>query len=412
MASTATYDLRFGEAVTTTDLNGNVTARWLDAFGRLERLAAPDDSQAAPTVAIRYGLSPGVAWARTKNRLRRAEGDTRGTVDTVVLMDGLGRVIQTKKTAEIATSSTGKGLGWSITGHQAFDAMGRVELQGQTFGRFSQRPEYVPGTPRNPTRFFYDPLGRMIETVEPNGAITRVGYGFGKHAQSSLQRFKTVTVDAEGHAKAAHKDAGDRIVAVGHRTLGGATQVETYLSSMLYDEFGQRVRMVLGNGVASGYTYEPLTRRLARLETRTPSGRVLQGIAYGYDRVGNILTMVNGIGEPEGDRSGTVSFQYRYDDLYRLTWAAGEAKARAHTIDRYTAQYAYSDIHNMTSNAQIHEIVHGGGAGVTAERPPLTNHDFAYAYANPAPHQATRIGETLLVYDKNGNTVRECRDHG
>ena len=605
-ASTATYDPRFGEALTTTDLNGNVTAKRLDAFGRLERLAGPSDSLDAPTVSVKYNTGPGVAWARTKNKLPREEGDTRGTVDTVVLMDGLGRVIQTKKTAEIATSNTTKGLGWSITGHQIFDAMGRVEFQGQTFGQFSQRPEYVAGAPRNPTRFFYDVLGRMIETVEPSNAITRVRYGFGTHAQSSLKRFKTVTIDAEGHTKAAYKDAGDRITAVeeridgrapttryeysrtgemtrvidaggnvtavgydllgrrtslqnpdtgliryeldragnvakkfdpnldktsqfieyvydfdqltdiqypdssrnvhyayglpgtdparngvgrvievtdgagreersygklgevtsttrilrpilpgdrertfttafsfdafgrmmsitypdgevvkygydagglleravGRRTLGGATQEEHYLSAMLYDEFGQRTRMDLGNGVASSYTYEPLTRRLARLQTSTPSGRVLQNISYGYDRVGNILTMTNGIGDPVGDRSGTVSFQYRYDDLYRLTWATGEAKARAHTIDRFTTQYAYSDIHNMTSNVQIHEIVHGDGAGVSAERPPRTNHEFAYTYSNPAPHQATRIGETLLVYDDNGNTVKECRDHG
>jgi RHS repeat-associated protein len=605
-ASTAKYDPRFGEVTETTDLNGNVTARKVDAFGRLERLAGPNDSLDAPTVAIRYSLSPGVAWARTKNRLPREEGDTRGTVDTVVLMDGLGRVIQTKKTAEIATSATTKGLGWSITGHQVFDAMGRVELQGQTFGLFSQRPEYSAGSPRNPTRFIYDPLGRMIETLEPNNAITRVSYGFGRHAQSSLLRFTTVTTDAEGHSKAAYKDAGDRIVAVeeridgrapttryeysrtgemtkvidaggnvttvgydllgrrtslqnpdtgliryeldrpgnvvkkfdpnldeaqqfveyvydfdqltdvrypdprrnvhytygapggdpgrngagrvievtddagreersygklgevtattrilrpilpgdrerrfttsfsfdafgrmmsitypdgeqvkygydagglleraaGHRALGGATQVEPYLSSLMYDEFGQRVSMLLGNGVRTDYTYEPLARRLSTLQTATPAGRVLQNISYGYDRVGNILTMTNGIGDPVGDRSGSVSYQYRYDDLYRLTWATGEARARVHTIDRFTAQYAYSDIHNMTSNVQIHEIVHGDAAGVTAERPPKTNHEFAYAYSNPAPHQATRIGETLLVYDRNGNTVRECRDHG
>jgi RHS repeat-associated protein len=604
-ASSAVYDLRFGEPVVTTDLNGNETARKLDAFGRPERLAGPGASLDAPTISIQYSLPPGVAFARTKNRLPREVGDSRGTVDTVVLMDGLGRVIQTKKTAEIATSASTKGLGWSVTGHQVFDAMGRVELQGQTFGQFSQRPEYVQGAPRNATRFIYDLLGRMIETIEPNNAITRVSYGFGSHALSSLTRFKTVTTDAEGHRKAAYKDAGDRIVAVeeqiagrapttryeysrtgemtkvidaggnattvtydllgrrtsiqnpdtgliqyeldkpgnvvkkfdpnlqdvgqyieyvydydqltdvhypdptrnvhytygaangdatrngagrvievtdaagreerwygklgevtsttrvlrpilpgdrertfttsfsfdafgrmmsitypdgeqvkygydaggllekavGHRTLGGATQDEPYLSSLMYDEFGQRVRMVLGNGVVSTYAYEPLTRRLAHLQTNTTTGRVLQNISYGYDRVGNILTMTNGIGEPSGGRSGTVSYQYRYDDLYRLTWASGEAKARLHTIDRFTAQYAYSDIHNMTSNVQIHEIVHGG-AGISAERPPATNHEFAYTYSTPAPHQATRIGETLLVYDKNGNTVRECRDHG
>ena len=605
-ASSATYDLRFGEALTTTDLNGNVTARRLDQFGRLDRLAGPYDTLDNPTVWIAYSHSAAVPFARTRNKLPRALGDTRGTVDTVISIDGLGRVIQTKKTAEIATSTTSKGLGWSVTGHQVFDVMGRVELQGQTFGQFSQRPEYAAGNPRNPTRFVYDPLGRMIETLEPNNAITRVQYGFGTHPGSGLIRFKTVTTDAEGRSKAAFKDAGDRIVAVeeriegralltrylysrtgemtgvidagdhtttvtydllgrrtsldnpdtglirydldragnvvkkydpnldlnsqyieyvynfdqltdvnypgdardvhytygaagaatasngvgrvievqdpagreqraygklgevtsttrilrpilpgdrertfttafdfdsfgrmmsitypdgetvtygydaggllesaaGRRTLNGVEQVEPYLTSLTYDEFGQRVRMQLGNEVLTSYSYEPLTRRLHTLTTRTPLKRTLQAITYGYDRVGNITTMVNALDEPEGDRSGAVAFQYRYDDLYRLTWAQGEAKSRVSTIDRFTAQYAYSDIHNMTSNVQLHEIVHGDATGVTAERPPRTNHEFAYTYGNTAPHQATRIGETLLVYDANGNTVRECRDHG
>jgi RHS repeat-associated protein len=602
-ASSAEFDLRFGEATKTTDVNGKVTTRKLDAFGRLWRLAGPKDTLDAPTVWIDYSHLATVPYAWTHNRLPRKTGDTRGTVDTVIAMDGLGRVIQTKKTAEIATSETTKGLGWSVTGHQVFDLMGRVVLQGQTFASFSSRPEYVAGTPKNPTRLSYDELGRMIETVEPNGSLTRVQYGFGTPAGSLVRRFKTTTTDAEGKSKAAYKDAGDRVVAVeeridgrapatqyeyspvgeltavldaagnatrlaydllgrrtklvnpdtgelrfeldpagnlvrkydpnldaarssihyvydfdqlvrieypdatrnvtytygsaaasaqngagrvvevkddagrelrsygelgeltsttrilrpilpgdrersfttsfafdsfgrmmsitypdgetveyaydagglleratGHRAPGTAVPGdEVYLASMMYDEFGQRVRMLLGNGVVSAYRYEPLTRRLASLTTTTPLGRTLQAITYAYDRVGNVKTMVNGLGEPVGDQSGTVSFQYGYDDLYRLTSASGQAKSRAHTIDRYTASYAYSDIHNMTSNVQIHEMVHGGQT-LSVERPPKTNHDFAYTYDPAAPHRARKIGDTFLVYDGNGNTVRECRD--
>ncbi len=608
-ASSAKYDPRFGEVIRTTDVNGRVTLRSLDAFGRLERLAAPRDTLDAPTVWITYAPDAKIPYAWTHNRLPRKEGDRRGAVDTVVVMDGLGRVIQTKKTAEIATSETTKGVGWSVTGHQVFDVMGRVHLQGQTFASFSSRPEYVEGTPRNPTRLLYDDLGRMIETVEPDGSLTRVAYGFGTPAGAAVRRFQTTTWDAEGRAKAAYKDASDRVVAVeeriegrtpttqyeyspvgdllrvvdaagnvtrleydllgrrtrlanpdagdvrfelapagnvvrkydpnldatrgtqrwiqyvydfdqlagvsypdssrdvaytygkpgvdegkngvgrvievkddagrelrtygelgelasttrilrplrpgdrertfktsftydafgrmltitypdderveyeydaggllekatGHRGAGAAVPGdEVYLASMMYDEFGQRVRMVLGNGVVSSYTYEPLTRRLHTLTTNTPLQRKLQAITYGYDRVGNVKTMVNALGEPVGDRSGEVRFEYGYDELYRLTWANGEAKSRPHTIDRFTTRYAYSDVHNMTSNVQVHEILHGG-AEVSNDRPPKTNHEFAYAYDPAHPHQATKIGDTFLVYDGNGNTVRECRDQG
>jgi len=601
--SSAGYDLRFGEATRTTDVNGQVTARKLDAFGRLTRLAGPKDTLEVPTVSIDYAQAAAVPYAWTHNRLPRKSTDTRGAVDTAVAMDGLGRVIQTKKTAELATSDTTKGVGWSVSGQQVFDVMGRVVQQGQTFASFSSRPEYVTGTPRNPTSFWYDDLGRTIQTLEPNGSVTRVQYGFGTPAGSLARRFKTTTTDAEGKSKAAYKDVGDRVVAaeeriegrtptttyeydpvgdlltvvdaagnptkltydlLGRRTsltnrdsgpirfdldpagnlvrkhdanlgqasihyaydfdqliriedpdssrnvvftygtpaspgmsgigrvievkddagheqrsygeLGELTQTtrilrpilpgdrertfitsftwdsfgrmmtitypdgekvdyaydagglvesatgnrpagtevpgdESYLASMMYDEFGQRVRMLLGNGVVSKYAYDALTRRLATLNTTTPRGRALQALTYVYDRVGNVKTMVNALGGPVRDQSGSVTFQYGYDDLHRLTSANGEAKSRVHTIDRFTASYAYSDIHNMTSNVQIHEIVHGDDA-LAVERPPKTNHDFAYAYDPSAPHRATKIGDTFLVYDGNGNTIRECRDQG
>lgn len=605
-ASSAEYDLRFGEATITKDVNGKVTARRFDDDGRLERIAGPKDTIDAPTVWMTYTPAAFPAYAWTHNRMPRKLGDTTGRVDTVVAMDGLGRTIQTKKTAEMATSLETKGLGWSVSGQQRYDAMGRVALQGQTFASFSARPEFVPGTPRNPTRFVYDELGRVIQTLEPDGSITRVDHGFGAPAGSVTQRFRTVTTDAEGHAKATYADAADRVVAVeeriegrtpttsyeydpvgelrkvvdaagnttraeydllGRRTklvnpdtgelrfeldaagdvirkydpnldrsgrfihyvydydqlvrieypdstrnvtyvhgststdaeangvgrvvevhddagvekrtydelgsLASSTRIlkamppyyreqtfktsftwdsfgrmmtitypdletvayqydggglldkaagtrpagssapgdEVYLSSIVYDEFGQRVRMVLGNGVVSTYGYEPLTRRLHTLGTVTPLRRTLQAITYGYDRVGNVKTMVNALGAPVGDRSGEVRYAFQYDDLYRLTIAHGEAESRAHTIDRFTATYAFSDIHDMTSNVQVHEILHAG-ATVSAEPPPQTNHDFAYAYDPAHPHQATKIGDTFLVYDANGNTTAECRDQG
>ncbi len=44
--------------------------------------------------------------------------------------------------------------------------------QGQTFFETGVNPFFVPGTPKNPTRLFYDALGRTVQTAEPNGALT------------------------------------------------------------------------------------------------------------------------------------------------------------------------------------------------------------------------------------------------
>jgi RHS repeat-associated protein len=116
----------------------------------------------------------------------------------------------------------------------------------------------------------------------------------------------------------------------------------------------------------------------------------------------------NALGEPVPPHAGTVEFTYRYDDLHRLTYAHGEAKSRPKTLDTFTSTFQYSDIHNMLSNVQVHHVLHGDGGG--GEYPPHTNHDFAYQYNGAGPHQATRIGDTWLTYNENGNTLRECRD--
>jgi RHS repeat-associated protein len=595
--STAAYDERYGEAKTTSDVNHQVTERRFDDFGRLKVVAGPKDTLDQPTIAIEYAPAAAVPYAVTTNKLPGTAG-----VRTVILMDAIQRVIQTKKTAEVSPQGNEVTVfGWSVTGHQQFDAMGRVALKGQTFFQAGASPYFARGTPRNPTGFTYDVLGRSTQVVEPNGATTRTEYGFGVATTSPVVRFKTTTTDALGKAKIAYRDGGQRTVGVeehidgrspvtaylydavgqlrtitdaagnltsmiydglGRRTsltnpdagsvaytydraghvvtrkdakdqtityeyrydqlsaihypdsrrdvsylhgppsawtstegrsagrvrsvtdaagnelraydelgalasttrnlrplrpgdrwrsfstafafdsfgrmlsmvypdgevltygydAGGLVksatgsraatrwaprQSETYLQTLTYDEFGQRVYMRLGNGVVTSYTYEPPTRRLHTLTTNTPLSRTLQAITYQYDLVGNVAGLVNALGAPIGDQSGWVSFAYRYDDLYRLTSAHGEAASRPHTIDRFTSTFAYSDIHNMSSNVQVHEIVHGDGKGI--DTPPKTNHAWSYEYGGNGPHQATRVGDTFLSHDANGNTTRECR---
>jgi RHS repeat-associated protein len=98
--------------------------------------------------------------------------------------------------------------------------------------------------------------------------------------------------------------------------------------------------------------------------------------------------------------------RYLYDALDRLVSADATAEARPGVTDRFSSTFAYSDIHNLTRNAQVRQIVQGSGQG---EFPPHSNHDLDYHYEGSAPHQATRIGELKITYDANGNTSIQCR---
>jgi RHS repeat-associated protein len=597
-ASEAEYDYRFGEPTLTRDVNRNETRRRLDDFGRVDRLAAPGATLASPTMAIAYHPEAVVSYALTQNRL-----PTGGTLDTVVVMDGLGRVIQTKKTAEIWTrDGEGTQVGWSVTGRQVLDAMGRVAEQHQTVFQGGSAAGYTETGDRNPTHLFYDALGRTVRTVEPDGAVSRIAYDLAAPQGSSIRRLRTTAVDAMGKVSVVYKDAlgktvateehvegrtptttyaydavgqlTDVVDAAGNRTSvaydllgrrtrldnpdaglvelfydlagnltrkvdanlrahgqaieyvydferpaevhypdarrnvtyaygapnapengaarvvrvtdevgseergydalgnvvrtkrtieplrpgdrvrtfettfdfdvygrmrsmvypdgevlkygydrGGlvqwargerpataheAAQSETYLAKLLYDEFGQRVYQRVGNGVVTKYGYDEETRRLGTLHARKPGERLLQDLTYRYDLVGNVRALTNDLLEPDPSHAGRVDFTYEYDDLHRLTLAHAEAKSRPGTLDTFTSKFAYSDIHAMTSNVQVHQVKHGPTDG--GEFPPQTNHDLTYTYGGTGPHQATRIGDTSLVYDGNGNTVRECRD--
>ncbi|WP_277957866.1 SpvB/TcaC N-terminal domain-containing protein [Anaeromyxobacter oryzisoli] len=603
--STARHDYRFGEVRETVDLNGNVTSRELDAFGRIRRIFGPYDTT-VPTVDIEYALSPRFPYARTRNR-----GPDGRSIDTVILVDGLKRVVQTKKTAEVATSSDGAStsVGWSVTGRQAFDGLLRVVEQGQNVFEYGSSPLFNDVPMVNSTTYVLDAMDRKTRTDEPvepstgaTHAVTDVVYGFG--GLDGAIRFRAEVTDPERKVKVMYRDPAERVVAVeernkgapyltryaydplgqltivtdaaGHATrlgydlLGNRTSIdnpdtglvsftfddasklwqkrtpnlrarneaityrydldqlvtvdfpeapdvtyvygppgapgngagrivnvlddagseqreygklgetirttrvvkplrpgdfdkrfetrfrfdsfgrmqeiqypdretvtyqydagglvksatgvrpatahypagqETYLRLLTYDVFGQRRRVELGNGAVSTYTYYPESRRLASLRTEVP-GQQLQALSYRYDRVGNVLGMTNALPPPTSQRSGPVNFAFGYDDLYRLTSATGRAETRPGISDTFEATYDYDPIHNMTSNTQVHAIRSVLDTGVDVAFPPKTNHAFGYEYGGKGPHQATKIGDQLLVYDGNGNTVRECRDHG
>jgi RHS repeat-associated protein len=627
-ASTATYDLRFGEVATTTDVNGKVTQRVFDPEGRLEKLYGPK-SATDPLVTVAYRLfddacETGVAWARTSNRL--PDGNA---IDTVVLIDGLKRVIQTKKTAEVWTRAEDGSvtLGWSVSGQQVFDSVGRVGQQGLTFFERGTNPAFAVGAPQQPTVTTYDPLGRPATITAPaepdhekpgvaRTAVTRMVYGVSAPPGDTIGRLSTVVTDANQHVRVSYRslaervtaveerladpgkppathvtryrynpvgelthvtDAAGKVTSIGYDLLGRRTQLasldagttdfiydamgnlvlkqtsnlrdrrggpafiryeydlerlvgvrypegaatmdvkyeygppgvrddngagrivrvvddagaetraygdlgelvrstrtlrplkpldppmvfetrfefdsygrmlsirypdaervvyeydrggllryargdrpamdrwpaasEVYLSLMRYDEFGQRRLVKLGNGAISKYGYYDETHRLASLET-VSAGRKLQDLVYGYDLVGNVTHEVNRLGLPTDDRSGDVTYEFKYDTLDRLRWAQGIAKARPGVTDEFESSYEYTATHDLRTNKQVHKVTTVTDLGTDVAFPPHTNHDFTYTYGGVGPHQATQIGDTFLAYDGNGNTTSECRDHG
>jgi RHS repeat-associated protein len=161
-----------------------------------------------------------------------------------------------------------------------------------------------------------------------------------------------------------------------------------------YDEFGQRLYMVYGDGVKTNYTYDPYRRWLSNIKTAYGT-KVFQDMDYTFDEVGNILKTQN-----KGYKQTTQN--YRYDDLYQLVHADGNYTNTLDPYKRttsYTQDFTYDDIGNMTVKTSTRQV-----KPVNTNKT-LLNYKYDYTYDNNSPHRATVIGDWKYTYDDNGNVT-------
>ncbi len=155
------------------------------------------------------------------------------------------------------------------------------------------------------------------------------------------------------------------------------------------------------NGVSTAYAYNPLNRRLAGLQTGPNGGSLFQNTSYTYDNVGNLTSLANNVAvEPNDQLGGPASQQFSYDDLDRLTGAAGTYQFDPHQTNQYSLTLSYDSIDNLTSKRQVNHIVGPSGEKFTL---PGTSYTFSYAYKGPQPNAPTQIGNKNYSYDANGN---------
>ena len=104
------------------------------------------------------------------------------TIDTVVFVDGLGRVVQQKSDGALFTGATSPAANvMRVSGRVTFDDFGRVvavhypvtEPIG-TPGRFNAAVDGVA-----PTRLEHDVLDRPISVTRPDGVASSRAFGFG-----------------------------------------------------------------------------------------------------------------------------------------------------------------------------------------------------------------------------------------
>lgn len=177
----------------------------------------------------------------------------------------------------------------------------------------------------------------------------------------------------------------------------------SYIDLIEYNKFGQKIGVMAGNNVYTGYQYDVL-QRLSQLKTETGRGDLLRDVYYRYDGADNITQMWNDASSISNGMGGRYSHDYAYDELNRLIRSRGQWESSAYNLDM--DYYPNGNIKYKTQSASMQ----------IDSREMITDYSHEYLYGEPnrvdkiREHRTGR--EMEFLWDANGNMVRETNIHG
>jgi RHS repeat-associated protein len=180
-----------------------------------------------------------------------------------------------------------------------------------------------------------------------------------------------------------------------NRVTGTKSGTNTvYVDDIRYDKFEQRTLLKYGNGTQTDYTYNPLNRMMNTLKVQKGS-TVLMNNAYTYDAVQNITGIVSS-NITQGAIGGSMSHQYRYDNLNRLDSAWGSFVGPNSKMADYTLGLSYDNLHNITRKTQ--DIVQ---QNLKFDGILNSGYNLSYTYADNS-QQIANIADASYRADRSG----------
>ena len=375
--STVTIDPKFGTPLCSSDINDNQIRYEFDKFGRTKRIIGPlelgDDykatcpgSAAGFSVAsesiytILFEYNPYVAindaqhdsWARTQHYDKDAYGASKGNpIETLLFIDGMSRIIQTKKDATVTESA-------GATPNDMMIVSGRV-----IYDAFSRRIEqYYPTTEvkadnesfsetfdiQKPTKVSFDALDRILDTTLPDNSTSKQRYNLGND-RDGIKQFHTQITDAKGYIKDNYTDARQLITSiresVNTRDIDGKISGEEVLwTSYKYDSMKQITDVIDAYDNTTQVDYDLLGRRIL---IDNPDTGVTQ---YVYDKAGNMLQKITAKASANKEAINYIYNNSRLTDII-------------YPIENHNVHYEYGSVSDKSKNQQgrIKEIRHSAG---------------------------------------------------
>lgn len=246
----------------------------------------------------------------------------------------------------------------------------------------------------------YDARGRTAWKIKriPDPRTGLLASYMSQFAYDSLDRLTTLTYpdrDSAGYGYNARN--------LPQTITGGPSGF--IISGMTYKASGQLDTTTYGNGVGTGYAYDPRLR-LRSLSTAKDATQLIS-FAYQFDAASNITRIDDNraaIGSTDPRKNTQV---FGYDDLYRLTSVqypallAGSAGSIAYAYDRIGNMLSQGSNITATENGlpltNLGTMSYGGTAGPSGR--------IGRSAGQPGPHALTAVsgGSRSYPYDANGN---------
>ena len=347
-----TYDYSAGKPKTVIDPNNLTQTFVYDGLDRITQEQVPDSLTSASTTKTMYTYYDGSGTSSVRTQSYRSNASS---TDTYSYLDGFGRQIQSRSSAETSGQYVVRDFKYGDNGLLRQESL-------PYFGTSSPRihPTYLAPLY---TTYTYDPQDR-ISAIKTSVGTTSTSYN---------QWGQTFT-DALGKAKDFTYDAYGRLTAVGEHN-----GTSTYTTTYEWDNNNNLTKITDALGNIRNITYDGLSHRLTLQDLHDPSDASFGTWSFAYDPSGNLTTKT----DPKSQVVG-----YTYDDVNRTL------------TENYTGT-AGTEVTNVYDSCTL-----GVGRLCTAGNTSATT-TFTYNYAGLPATTTRTIGTTTYstkqTYDRLGN---------
>ena len=417
--SSAEYDFRFGEVVSTTDINAQNISNTLDEFGRVVTITGPyQDTDATitfaynpkvdvPNAPVTYPVVD-LSWALTQHI--DTYRDAQDPIETVLFADGLGRVLQTKKDAAIYANDAYTDM-MVASGRITFDHVGRqIEQYYPVEEPLGQQSVFNPTYDLvDPTVTTYDILDRPLTITIPDGSSTTMVYDFGAD-RDGLTQFRTHFTDAEGKQRETYADVRGLMTSV--KEMNPAGGQPTIWTSYVYDPLKQITLVTDDQGNETTSEYDNLGRQIA---INSPDLGLTE---FAYDPASNLVAKQTANLRAAGQ---DITYQYDFNRLMGVTYpeftdnnvvytygAPGAPDNRANRIVTVQSQAGLEERFYGPLGETVKTIftVASDTQGNSANSPEIYTTEYTYDTWNRLQSMVYPDGEILVnSYDSGGKLI-------